>query len=172
MKDNNATYGAGSKVEVFARQGATVARAIHHSRDKVVDAARAWIGTPYHHQASLCGVGTDCLGLIRGVYRTLYGKEAASVPGYSRDWAEAAREETMLDAAGKHLISIAVSDARPADVVIFRWRAGFVAKHAAILSSDTKMIHAIEGAPVSEVTLSPWWRRHMAGAFSFPGSFA
>ena len=30
------------------------------------------------------------------------------------------------------------------------------------------MIHAIEGAPVSEVTLSPWWRRHLAGVFSFP----
>jgi hypothetical protein len=30
------------------------------------------------------------------------------------------------------------------------------------------MIHAMEGAPVSEVTLSPWWRRHLAAAFRFP----
>ncbi len=141
-----------------------------HSRDEVVRVARAWLGTPYHHQASLCGVGTDCLGLIRGVYRTLYGKEAASVPGYSRDWAEAAGEETMLDAANKYLRKIDVKTVRPGDVVIFRWRARLVAKHVAIVSGDHKMIHAIEGAPVSEVTLSPWWRRHFAGAFSFPGS--
>jgi hypothetical protein len=30
------------------------------------------------------------------------------------------------------------------------------------------MIHALEGAPVSEVTVTPWWRRHLAAAFAFP----
>ena len=54
-----------------------------HTREDVVAAVRGWIGTPYHHQASLCGVGTDCLGLVRGVYRTLYGREACDVPGYT-----------------------------------------------------------------------------------------
>lgn len=32
---------------------------------KVVESARKWLGTPYHHQASLTGVGCDCIGLIR-----------------------------------------------------------------------------------------------------------
>ena len=35
--------------------------------EAVIAAARGWIGTPYLHQASLKGVGTDCLGLVRGV---------------------------------------------------------------------------------------------------------
>ena len=146
------------------------AHIVNHSRDAVVAAARTWIGTPYHHQASLCGVGTDCLGLIRGVYRILYGREAALVPGYSRDWAEAAREETMLRAACDYLRQIDTDALQPGDVVIFRWRTGLVAKHAAIISQREKMIHAMEGTPVSEVTFSPWWRRHVAGAFSFPGT--
>jgi hypothetical protein len=30
------------------------------------------------------------------------------------------------------------------------------------------MVHALEGAPASEVSFSPWWRRHMAAAFAFP----
>ena len=30
---------------------------------------RAWIGTPYRHQASVKGVGCDCLGLLRGIWR-------------------------------------------------------------------------------------------------------
>jgi hypothetical protein len=30
------------------------------------------------------------------------------------------------------------------------------------------MIHAMEGAPASEVALSSWWRRRIAGAFRFP----
>ena len=38
-------------------------------RDAIVAAARAWIGTPYRHQAALRGVGCDCLGLLRGVWR-------------------------------------------------------------------------------------------------------
>lgn len=37
------------------------------TRKAIVNAARSWLGTPYHHQASLRGVGCDCLGLIRGL---------------------------------------------------------------------------------------------------------
>lgn len=51
----------------------------------VVTAARGWIGTPYRHQASVRGAGADCLGLIRGVWRELYGAEPAEVPAYTAD---------------------------------------------------------------------------------------
>jgi len=39
----------------------------------IVTEARRWIGTPYVHQGSLCGAGSDCLGLIRGIYRATLG---------------------------------------------------------------------------------------------------
>lgn len=138
------------------------------TRALVVDAARAWIGTPYHHQASLRGVGTDCLGLVRGIWRDVYGVDAEQPPAYTRDWAEAASCETMLEAAARHLEAIAALDVEPGDVVIFRLRTGAVAKHAAIVATGTTMIHAMEGASVSEVPLSNWWRRRIAGAFRFP----
>ena len=51
------------------------------SGETVVRAARGWIGTPYHHQASVKGVGTDCLGLVRGVWRELYGCERGAAAG-------------------------------------------------------------------------------------------
>jgi len=60
-------------------------------------------------------------------------------------------------------------EAEPGSVLVFRWRGATIAKHAAILATPTTMIHAIEGSPVSEVSLSPWWRRRLAGAFAFPG---
>jgi NlpC/P60 family putative phage cell wall peptidase len=138
------------------------------TRDAIVAHARAWVGTPYHHQASRMGVGTDCLGLVRGIFRALYGHEAQSIPGYARDWAEGAGEETMLAAARRHLVEIAPATATAGDVVIFRYRQRYVAKHAAILAGPT-LIHAIEGAPVCEVPLTRWWRRRIAGAFAFPG---
>ena len=141
-----------------------------HDAGTVVRFARGWIGTPYHHQASVRGAGCDCLGLVRGVWRDLYGMEAELPPPYSRDWAEAMGQETMLAAASRHLCEIAPSMAKPGDVLIFRLRATTAAKHAAILATPSSMIHAMEGAPAAETSLSAWWRRRIAGAFSFPGT--
>ena len=134
----------------------------------IITIARTWIGTPYHHQASARGVGTDCIGLIRGIYRELHGHDAVAPPAYTRDWAEATGEETLIAAGRLHLNEIAPADAQPGDVLVFRYRARSVAKHSAILATPTTMIHAIEGAPVAEVAYSPWWRRRLAAAFEYP----
>ncbi|KAB2949447.1 MAG: hypothetical protein F9K19_23780, partial [Rhizobiaceae bacterium] len=48
---------------------------------RVLEAAIGWIGTPYRHQASRKGVGCDCLGLVRGIWRELYGSEPEA-PGH------------------------------------------------------------------------------------------
>jgi NlpC/P60 family putative phage cell wall peptidase len=138
------------------------------ARFDIVSIARTWLGTPYHYQASLRGVGTDCIGLVRGIYRELHGREPEAVPPYTRDWAEATGEETLISAARRHLIEIGPNAVAPGDVLVFRYRSRAVAKHAAILTTPATMIHAIEGAPVSEVAYSPWWRRHLAAAFRFP----
>jgi NlpC/P60 family putative phage cell wall peptidase len=58
--------------------------------------------------------------------------------------------------------------AQAADVLLFRWRANMPAKHCAIATPRDAMIHAHDGACVSEVALSPWWRRHLSHAFRFP----
>lgn len=142
---------------------------MNYSRVDIVDEARRWIGTPYHHQASLRIVGTDCLGLVRGIWRALHGNEAEAVPAYARDWAEATGEETMLAAARRHLVERAAQAALPGDVLVFRYRAHAAAKHVAILSGPASMVHAIEGRAVAEVPYAQWWRRHLAGVFSFPG---
>lgn len=139
------------------------------TRAEIVAAARAWLGTPYHHQASERGVGADCLGLVRGVWRDLYGGHAEVPPAYSRDWAEASGEETLLAAAARHLVAIDHSTARAGDVIVFRLRSGLIAKHAAVLTTPHSFLHAMEGGPACEVPLAGWWRRRMAGAFSFPG---
>ena len=125
------------------------------SPNQIVDSARRWIGTPYRHQASKCGVGTDCLGLIRGVYRELYALEPETPPPYSADWAEVpdlndARVETMAEAARRHLIELDVADTRPGDVLLFRMTRGAVAKHAAIESFEGRMIHEIGRASCRE----------------------
>jgi NlpC/P60 family putative phage cell wall peptidase len=138
-------------------------------RAAIVAEARAWIGTPYRHQASLKGVGCDCLGLVRGVWRAVHGAEPEAVPAYAADWAEASNSETLADAAARHLIAIASADVMPGDLMLFRWRTGFAAKHAAIATAPGLMVHAHDGASVAEVAIAPWWRRRLAFAFRFPG---
>jgi NlpC/P60 family putative phage cell wall peptidase len=88
--------------------------------DRIVQIARTWIGTPYVHQASLKGVGCDCLGLLRGVWRELYGEEPEDVPPYSPDWAEATGAETLYMALKRHAREIAIRELAPGDVALFR----------------------------------------------------
>ena len=137
-------------------------------RAEIVRAAMLWLGTPYHHQASVRGAGCDCLGLVRGVYAEIYGRPAAEPPAYTRDLAEASHRETLLEAARAHLMEIDPLKAGAGDVLVFRVKPGAMAKHCAILSGERRMIHAQEGAPVCEVHVNEWWRRRVAAAFRFP----
>ena len=85
----------------------------------IVEAARAWLGTPYRHQCSVKGAGTDCLGLLRGVWRDVIGPEPETVPNYSRDWSEPQGEEALWAAAIRHLVPKAPEDEAPGDVLLF-----------------------------------------------------
>jgi len=135
---------------------------------RLIKAARRWIGTPYHDQASLRGVGCDCLGLIRGVWREVVGPEPMPVPPYSRDWGETGPVEVLAEAARAAMVELSVENARTGDVVLFRMRAGAIAKHAGILSPHTHFIHAYERTGVIEQELTPAWQRRIAFAFRFP----
>ncbi len=140
------------------------------TREAIVEAARGWLGTPYHHQASCQGAGCDCLGLIRGMWRELYGPEPETMPAYTQDWGSATGSETLLATAARHLVSRAsVGDAATGDVLVFRMRDGGVAKHAGILVAPSRLVHAQEGLGVVEIELGRWWRRRAIAAFGFPG---
>ena len=139
------------------------------TRSLIVAETRGWIGTPYRHQASLKGVGCDCLGLVRGVWRSVIGEEPECAPAYAPDWAEAGGIEALAEAAARHLVEIDRNAFAEGDVLLFRWRSNLPAKHAAIVTAADKIVHAHDGAAVAEVALAPWWRRRIAYAFRFPG---
>ncbi len=139
------------------------------TRDEIIAATQSWIGTPYRHQASHKGIGTDCLGLLRGVWREVIGPEPEALPPYTPNWAEALKQETLLDAARCHLIEIPLSQAGCGDVLLFRMGLGHPAKHCGILAAPDRLIHAYWGRAVCETRMVPWWTRRIAGAFQFPG---
>lgn len=137
--------------------------------DAVLAAAQGWIGTPYRHQASRKGVGCDCLGLVRGIWRELYGTEPELPPPYAPDWAERGGEDRLMLGAQRHFVVVpSMDDALPGDMMLFRWRPDCAAKHVGILAGPDHFIHAYEQAAVLRSALVPSWRRRIAGVFRFP----
>ncbi len=137
--------------------------------DAMVQAARAWIGTPYMHQATAKGIGCDCLGLIRGVWRDVFGEEPEAVPTYTADWSEPQGEELLFAAARRHMRTVTTGPFAPGEILLFRMRDGGVAKHLGLFSRSSPhplFIHAYTGHGVIESPLSMPWRRRIAARFS------
>lgn len=143
--------------------------------EAIVARARVWIGTPYEHQSSCRGAGTDCLGLLRGLWRELLGPEPEIVPPYTPDWSETGQAEDLLGAAGRYLEPVEAGEARPGDVIVLRMRDAGPAKHVGILARSpfghATLIHAYSGHAVVESPLTPAWSRRIVGVFRFPRSW-
>lgn len=139
---------------------------------RALEEARGWIGTPYRHQASRRGAGADCLGLLRGVWRALYGAEPEAVPPYTPDWAEPTRDEVLWRAAERHLIRLAPdAPVEPGCVLLFRMRTRGVAKHLGLQGRtgvQPSFVHAYSGQGVVESPLSAPWARRVVARFRFP----
>jgi NlpC/P60 family putative phage cell wall peptidase len=139
----------------------------------VLAIARAWLGTRYLHQSSVQGVGCDCLGLARGIWRALHGAELWQVPPYSRDWGEAGRREVLAEAARATLIEVALGDAGPGTLILFRMGTGVPAKHCGLLGQGVirpTLVHAYDCSGVVEEAFTPAWSRRAAFAFQFPAT--
>ena len=154
------------------------------SRETIVGEARRWLGTPYHHQESVIGIGCDCIGLVRGVYRVFVGPEPENRPNYSTDWGDVNGAETMLEYFERYLHKIHGFDNNfpgsanikreiadtPGVVIAMRWKPRLVAKHCFISSGNGHAIHAINNNPVAEIPFTDWWLDKCVAAFDFPGA--
>ncbi|MBK4217854.1 peptidase [Paracoccus caeni] len=138
----------------------------------VVELARGWLGTPYLHQASVKGAGCDCLGLIRGLWRELYGREPEEPPAYSPDWGEVGQRELLMAGAARHLVPVLREAGMvPGQVLLFRMRPGAIAKHLGVVSvggEAARFIHAYDGHGVIESPLSLPWQNRVVARFVFP----
>ena len=111
------------------------------SANIVVSIARAWIGTPYVHQASVKGAGCDCLGLLRGVWRELHGEEPEAIAAL---FAGLGRSHRRGDIAQRACAPSARDRARalaPGDVALFRMSPRGPAKHCGIVASERRQAH-------------------------------
>lgn len=132
------------------------------SREEYVKAARLELGTKFHHQGRLPGVGLDCVGLVVVTCKQC-GIPLRDFGAYRRipDGVTLMREiAAQLDR---------VDDMQPADVICFRM--GAHPRHVAI-ATDYGIIHTngIIGKVV-EHGFDEYWKSRAMAVFRFRGVF-
>ena len=112
----------------------------------------------------------DCVGLIRGVYRVLTGKELKTTVDYPATWHLFKGEPWLLNEcrslAGPE---IDVSKVRPGDILTFSFRDKFVDHHIGIMLEGGMFIHSYMDVGFVVVTrLDDTWKGRLRHAFCFP----
>ena len=138
------------------------------TRSQIVEEAKSWLDTPYLHQASTKGHGADCLGLVRGIWRSFYGEEPINTPAYSHDWIKKQGDTLLVSSLDKWMARKS-GDVLPAQVLLFRIEYNGAAQHLTIASGQDRFIHAYAGRAVCESWYSRWWQRRLIAQFDFPG---
>lgn len=138
----------------------------------VVAEARDWIGTEFHHQARVKGVGVDCAGLVIMVAKALglsdfditdYGRipDGMTIRGLLEQHAD-------LIADGRNEVNAL---AQPGDVILFRYT--LHDQHMAIraeLDGRPTIIHARgDVGKVVETGYDKTWHRRAVAAFRYRG---
>ncbi|MEM8979390.1 MAG: NlpC/P60 family protein [Pseudomonadota bacterium] len=139
--------------------------------ERAVAEARRWLGTPYVHQASALGAGCDCLGLVRGVWRALYGVEPTRVPAYSPYWQEERLDDPLMKAGFEFFEPLDLSALHPGSVLVFQMHSGSACKHLGVFAGQgdrPSFIHSLSRRGVVESALTQSWRRRIAAQFAFP----
>ncbi len=91
------------------------------------------------------------------------------MPAYTPDWGETGGDNELLPAAAA--VFAPRPHEQPGDVLVFRMRAGAIAKHMGILAetgTEATFVHAYDRHGVVESPLSAPWRARIAGRFRFP----
>jgi len=140
---------------------------MRQNSDAIIAATRAWIGTPYRHQASALGAGCDCLGLLRGVWRSVVGAEPIKMPPYRADWRDKTNAHALQQAADEFLV-VSNGEPRAGDVILFKMLRSQPPKHCGIMIADNVFVHAQEQIGVVEANLTDPWQRRVAGIYHFP----
>jgi len=94
--------------------------------------AEIWLGTPFHHEADVPGVGVDCAMLVVRVYNLPLDPRPYPRGGHLRD-------TRYLDLVAPYFTA-ATGPPQPGDLVVF-WANGFPT-HGAIVTEWPWIIHA------------------------------
>lgn len=107
------------------------------TRQNVVDEALTWLGTPFHHEARVKGIGADCVGVVLGIavnvgIRVMDREHYPAYPIHG----------IFCEAVDSQTNAVDLIDVLPGDLMKFKW--GRDPQHLAIIVSvnPVKIVHA------------------------------
>jgi hypothetical protein len=148
----------------------------HVTRKLVVETARSYENTPFHHLGRVKGTGVDCVGLVLCVAEDLGLKDVHGVPLLRNDYTDYSPQplgDFVMHECKYRLIEKSIGSMLPGDVITMKvpysaCHAGFVVeRHGALY-----VIHALNSSTVPRVMehiLDKKWHHAITGAFSLPG---
>lgn len=108
------------------------------TREKIVEEALTWVGTPYRHHQRVKGAGVDCGQILIAIYSSL-GFIPEFDPGYyPADWMNHRDEERYLGFVEQYAKEVKIP--LPGDLAV--WRFGRLFSHGAIVIDWPNIIHA------------------------------
>lgn len=109
------------------------------SRLKIVEISKTWLGTPFHMNGKVKSAGVDCATFLSETF-TEAGLIAHIDAGtYKSDFHLHRSEEIYLEWINKYCHKIDLSEAQPADILLFRF--GRIVSHAVLVVNFPKLIH-------------------------------
>ena len=110
-------------------------------RQRVVETARSWIGTPFHDVAGIKGVGCDCAHLLARVYTEAGLVEPFAIAPYSPQFMLHRDEPLFENYVRRFAHEIAPEAVQPGDIVLYKVGRSF-AHGAIIVDWPARIIHA------------------------------
>lgn len=138
------------------------------ANQEIVKETLEWVGTPYHHQARIKGIGVDCAQLLVGVAYNcgiLNDEDLKLIPtNYSVEWNIHNREEVMLGILQDMGCTPVEGVPEPGDIIAFR--VGRAYGHLGIIVTSTEFVHAeLQGSTRGSYN-GKVVRVHMAGEWA------
>ncbi len=134
-------------------------------REQIIEEARSFLGTPFHHQGRVKHHGVDCVGLIACIGKTL------GLFDYDRTNYSWQPSGILLDELEKAGFVKLPEEAEPefGDVGVFWLTKRQVVQHIAIFT-EHGMLHTFQDVgKVVEHVVDHTWRKRLAGVYRFPG---
>lgn len=107
-------------------------------RERVIEVAKSYLGTPYHHAGRVKGAGVDCLTFLAEVFQDAGLVPKIEIPAYSPQWHLHHSTEKYLDGLLQYTRPIVKP--QMADIVLFRFGRCF--SHGAIVIEWPHIIHS------------------------------
>lgn len=135
--------------------------------ETVIDAARTWIGTPYRHQASIKGLGCDCIGFLAEVAVQAGLITPQLRAEFPTDYSRQPSAGELRRLTSRHLCLVPFDQRTPGDIVLMRFAEE--PQHLGMLTARDPdyVIHCAEKG-VIEHRIDSAWRARIVRVYRFP----